>query len=222
MKLLIALLYSTIFITFIGCGKKPKLDPKFDPSLYEQIDINFYKGKTDGKVYIRTGMLQPVKDSADKVVYYFKEIPGLDLTTFERLNQGGYYAKDKNHVYTWDINASGEEILVLEGADPKSFQSIAYRWGKDSMAVYFENKRINGLTPSELSFVCFEEEDSAMIYIDYIRDKDQLFYKDTEVKVPSDVDIMKISCSEDLLGNPFLSHGDHLYIIRNGAMEIYQ
>lgn len=222
MKPFITIVYIVLCIAITSCDKKIKLDPKFDPSLYEQIDINFYKGKTDGKVYIRTGMLQPVKDSADKVVYYFKEIPGLDLTTFERLNQGGYYAKDKNHVYTWDINANGEEILVLEGADPKSFQSIAYRWGKDSMAVYFENKRINGLKPAELSVVCFEQEDSAMMYIDYIRDTDQLFYKDMEVKVPADVDITKISCSEDLLGNPFLSFGEHLYVIRNGAMDIYQ
>src|SRR5688572_8732404 len=68
------LMLSFMVLIFSCTEKKKKIDPKFDESQYERIDVNFYRGKTDGKIYIRTGELTMVKDSGNKLIYSFKEI----------------------------------------------------------------------------------------------------------------------------------------------------
>ena len=212
-----------ILLLLAACGQPKKtIDPKFDDALYERVDVNFYQGKKDGQVYIRTGMLETIKDSGNKIIYYYKQVPGIDVASFQKLPHGGYYARDKNHVYTWDVAITGENITILEGADQASFTAIGYRWGKDNHAVYYEDKIVTGLNPAELVIVCANQEDSTDIYIEFIRDQDQLFYHNMEVKVPAGIDIKTISCTEDLMGSPFLTVGDRMYIIRNGAMELYQ
>ncbi len=222
MKLFTILLVSTILFSLSSCEKKVKIDPKFDDSLYEKVDDKFYKGKTDGKFYIKTGVLEKSKDSLNKLVYIYKQVPDIDPPSFNKLPYSGYYAKDKNHVYICNNGSSGEEITILDGANPNSFISIGFLWGKDTNAVYYENKIVKGLDPANLVVVCMQEEDSTNMYIEYIRDEDQLFYHETEIKVPQGIDIHKLSCREDLFGNPFLSFGDHLYIIRNDSMVLHQ
>jgi hypothetical protein len=172
-----------LVVIFSACEQKKKIDPKFDDAQYERIDINFYKGKKDGKIYIRTGALEAAKDSGNKIVYFYKQVMDIDLASFQKLSNGGYYAKDKNHVYTWDIGVNGEEINILTNADPASFTTVGYRWAKDTHAVYFENKTVKGLNPAELTPVCVDLQDSSLVYIEFIRDNDQLFYHENSLPV---------------------------------------
>lgn len=208
----------------VSCGSKTTVDPKFDDSLYEQLDKGFYKGKKDGKLYIKTGPLVDTveKDKSIQLVYFYSQVPDIDVSTYARLQHSGYYAKDKNRVYIWEfVPNQGETAFVLQGADPATFQAIGYRWGKDTNTVFYENKPLKGLNPFEATPVCAEELDSSLIYIDFIRDNDQLFYKNQPIKVPETIDITKIYCKTDLLGNSFLAVGEQLYIIRNNTMVPY-
>lgn len=217
------LLVVSFMIAFISCGEKKKvIDPKFDDSLYERVDENFFKSKTTGKFYIHTSMLTTVKDSGNRVVFYYKEVPTVDTSSFVRLDQGGFYAKDNKQVYTWDVTSNGEDITVLSGADPATFRVLGYEWAADTNKVYRRAQVMKGLDPSTLKIVCAESEDSSTIYIDYIRDNDQLFYKEQEVKIPEGIELQKLTCVEDLFGNPFVSYKDHLYVVRNGALVVHQ
>lgn len=220
---LVILLLIIHILFMVSCGQKNKLDAKYDPALYERIDVNFYRGKTDGKVYIRTAELITVKDSGQRSVYYFKEIPGIDLETFSNCGQGHYYAKDKAHVYTWEITKQGEDLQILEGADPSTFISFAHHWAKDTHSVYFERTRLTNLNPQEIQPVCFElGTDSVTMYIKYIRDNENLYLMENEVKPAPGVDIRLLSCKDDLFGNSFLEYQGQLYILQNGQMKRYE
>jgi hypothetical protein len=207
---------------FFSCEQKKKIDPKFDESLYERVDVNFYKGKKDGKIYIRTGALEMVKDSGNKIVYYFKEIKDLDIASYQTCGQGTYYCKDKNHVYTWQLTAAGEDLLILDGAEPNSFRSFGHHWGKDTNAVYFERTRLANLDPNRIQPVCYEMGvDSTTLYIKFLRDDTHLYFQENEIKLAPGIDITTLSCKDDLFGNSFLSSGDKLYTIKDRKMEIY-
>jgi hypothetical protein len=220
--------FSFVFVICIvlldaSCGKKNKTpDPKFDDSLYEKLDETFYKNKSTGKFYIHTSMLTTVDDSAKKIVFYYKEVPTVDTGSFIRLDQGGYFAKDNKQVYTWDVMTDGIEISILKGADAASFKVIGYEWARDTNYVYHRGMIVKGLNPVNVQLVCADTEDSSTTYIRYIHDEDQLFYKDDEIKVPADVDLNKLSCVEDLFGNPFISFNNHLYVVRNGALVVQE
>lgn len=202
--------------------KKKSLDPRFDDTLYEQQNATFYKGKNDGKLYIKTPTLVAVKDSANKLVFAYRQVPDIDLGSFIQLEFGGYYAKDKKQVYTWDIDSAGQRIDVLPGADPLSFEPFGSRWGKDKQYVYHQNQVVKGLDPDQMVIICKNPDDSANIYIDYIRDNDQLFFSGEEVKVPDGMDLTKLSCKEDMFGKPFIEYQGHLYVMRKGKLEQYQ
>jgi len=218
---LIGLSLCIVFI--ISCGQKKKLNPKYDATLYERIDVNFYKGKTDGKIYIRTAEMINVKDSGQKSVYYFKEVPNIDLASFKDCGQGHYYAKDKNNVYTWEITPQGEDLLVLEGVDPTTFTSFAHHWAKDTNAVYFERTKLPKLNPQQIKPVCYElGTDSITMYIKYIRDNENLYLMENEIKPAQGIDISLLSCKDDLFGNSFLEYKGELYILENGQMKLYR
>jgi hypothetical protein len=215
-----------IFISLIALGactpqKKP-LDPRFDDALYEQQNATFYKGKKDGKLYIKTPTLVPVKDSANQLVFAYRQVPDLDLGSFVQLEFGGYYAKDKNRVYTWDIDSAGQRIDILPGADPGSFEPFGSRWAKDKQQVYHQNQVVKGLVPNQIVIICQNPEDSGEVYIDYIRDNDQLFFSGVEVIVPDGMDVSKLGCKEDMFGKPFIEYQEHLYVMRKGRLELYQ
>lgn len=219
MKWSFALGICLLLVNNTSCGEKKKpLDPKFDDSLYEKLDENFYKNKSTGKYYIHTSMLTKTDDSKSKIVFFYQEVPTVDTGSFLRLGHGGYFAKDKQNVYTWEIKTDGEIVKVLDGADPSSFEVIGYEWAKDKSRVYHRDVVVKGLDPSHLKIVCAETEDSSTTYIHYVCDEDQLFYKETEVKVPADMDLNKLTCVEDLFGNPFISYNNHLYIVNKGAL----
>jgi len=218
-----SVLVACFIILCFSCGEKKKpIDPKFDNSLYEKVDENFYKNKTTGTFYIRTSMLTTVKDSANKLVFYYKEVPTVDTGSFVRLGQGGFFARDNKQVYTWNVQSDGDEIAILKGADPATFTVIGFEWGKDTNKVYHRGIEVKGLNPTNVDIVCADAEDSLTTYVRYIHDEDQLFYKDEEVKVPAGMDLKKLTCVEDLFGNPFVSYNHHLYVVKNGALVVYQ
>lgn len=219
----IAILFVFLFV-IVSCGQKKTIDPRYDDSLYQNIDPVFYKGKKDGNLYIKTMSFEKLKDkdTVKTLVYYYQQVPAIDIPSFSRLMHSGYYAKDKNHVYVWETTGTGEIVSILTSADPNTFTSIGYRWGKDTNAVYYESKILKGLNPAQLEPVCFEVLDSSLIHISFIKDNDQLYYRDLEVIVPDGLDLQKIYCKEDLLGNSFLAIDKSIYIVRNGTMVLFQ
>src|SRR5690606_35373604 len=63
------------------------------------------------------------------------EVKNVDVETFEAV--GNRYAKDKNNAYV----IFGKELLIIEGADSKTFKEIDI-FGMDDTSLYFLNKSI--------------------------------------------------------------------------------
>src|SRR5690349_17850509 len=105
-------------IALLSCDpSKKKLDPKFDDSLYELVMNGFYKGKKDGKTYIRTIGRDNPNDTSQKMQFYYREVPNVDIGSFTRLGQGGYYAADFQTVYQWSTDGTGSTIIPIPEAD---------------------------------------------------------------------------------------------------------
>lgn len=110
----------------------------------------------------------------DKGIYYVlreenknsvKELIDADLNSFEEISENEYY-RDKNSVYYFD--EYDRKMTRIIGADPKSFKSISYTFGKDKNGVYKREKKLNGVDPNT-----FEEIDAS-----YTRDKNNVYYEE--------------------------------------------
>lgn len=107
---------NTFIVLFGNCGRDVKnvfvreirATNIKDPNTFEMIFIRDEQfGKDKYQIYV-------LRHTPPHPLLPF---PGADLETFDVL--GEYYAKDKNNVYYYSYIAN--DILVLEGADPKKF-----------------------------------------------------------------------------------------------------
>jgi hypothetical protein len=93
-----------------GTGYEEKFTP-YDVASYEMLEYGEWRW------------------GRDKAYYYFcDEKQDVDRVTFELLEKG--YARDKNHVYYWDVSHDEwyHEPPIVEGADPATFTVLT---GKD-------------------------------------------------------------------------------------------
>lgn len=199
----------TSFVLFffgllVSCGSKQKIDPRFDDSLYEEIATDgtnkFFKGN-DGKLYIKTITVDTSAEKKDKLLYYYRNIPDINLESYQRLHQKGYYALDNQRVYKWDTDEQGENCEVIEGADPKSFETLAYLWGKDNNHIYYQGEVIEGFEPNTFKLVCYEEIDSTLTYADLVSSGTHLYISGRRIIPPKDMVLEKVECTFDLMGN---------------------
>jgi hypothetical protein len=75
----------------------------------------------------------------DKKYVFYRQTkqPHVDCATFEITADG--IMRDKNFVY--DTQYSNDLLVVIEGADPKTFEIICNKIGKDSQYIYYGTKR---------------------------------------------------------------------------------
>lgn len=90
---------------------------------YTLIDKEFYRG-SNGKMYIKTKRLIAPKKYSPA---FYREVPEIDLKSYENYDEIDTYAKDKNHVYWREITKEGDYIRIIEKADPKTFVIVVPR-----------------------------------------------------------------------------------------------
>jgi DKNYY family len=67
----------------------------------------------------------------------------IDLETFSR-DSTSSYEKDKNHVYYTRASSDGVRRCIVDGADSKTFISLADRYGKDKSHIFYMMEIIKG------------------------------------------------------------------------------
>ena len=84
----------------------------------------------------------------------------------------------------------GEHIFILEEADPETFETFGYRWGKDKNHVYESGVLLEGLDPKEFEVVPGQIEE----FFYYVRGNGKVFWLRDELK---DVDAETFQVEQD-------------------------
>lgn len=131
------------------------------------------------------------------------EVPGVDPGTFwladePQSSHGVSYCKDRNRVmYFKQDFESGPRFVVVEGADPKTFQQVKTDYGKDKSNSYFKEK-IDSAGPIVKIDNVYSKNSNKVFYYEmpvngvdaksfqvigngFSRDKSQVFYSDTPI-----------------------------------------
>lgn len=154
-------------------------------SAYTPAGKGFFRG-SDGLLYIQTrGLRKPPEEYGPA---FYREIPEIDIPTFEPLCAQGWYARDKNRVYMDHTMTDGRHIYVLEQADAATFICLWYRWGKDKNYVYENGIILEGMNPRTMTIV----DATAGGSFSLVKDEDQVFYGHNEVK---DADAASFQCT---------------------------
>lgn len=156
-----------------------------DACAYTPAGKGFFKG-SDGLFYIETRGLKKPPEEYGPVFY--REVPEIDIPTFELLCTQGWYARDKNRVYMDHTMTDGRHIYVLEQADAATFTCIWYRWGKDKNHVFENGIILEGMNPSTMTIIDATTEGSFSL----VKDEDQVFFGYTEIK---DADAASFQCT---------------------------
>jgi hypothetical protein len=82
----------------------------------------------------------------------------LDLNTFISYKTCNF-EKDKNYVYFYRSSSDGLMRFIVRRADPKTFEGMIGRWGKDSKHVFYETTIVEQADLN--SFVVLKDNDSA-------------------------------------------------------------
>lgn len=152
---------------------------------YTPAGKGFFKG-SDGLLYIQTrGLINPPEEYGP---VFYKEVPEIDIPTFEPLCTQGWYARDKNRVYMDHTMTDGRHIYVLEQADAATFTCIWYRWGKDKNHVYENGIILEGMNPRTMTIIDATTEGSFSL----VKDEDQVFFGHKEIK---DADAASFQCT---------------------------
>ena len=163
-----------------------------DPETFETINNNIHIniGKDKNHVF---------EDAA--IIEY------ADPKTFEQVKE--YYWKDKNYVYLLQFgktdcrikNADPKSFKVIKDynwsldnknvyydfekindANPKTFNTLNEKWGKDNRYYYFQNKRIDSLDYETAEIVIAYFKDEPPRPSDYIKDKKHVYFQNILVK----------------------------------------
>ena len=130
-------------------------------------------------MYIKTNEVGEDGNRAD--TSFFREIPFIDIKTFEKWKADGWYAKDKNHVYIDHSMTDGRHIWALEEADAQSFKAIGYRWGTDKNHVFENGIILNGLNPDSMVVLCPETTAYKEVFFSMVKDSKHVFWGHDEM-----------------------------------------
>ena len=159
-----------------------------EPHSFKTLEKSFYKG-SDGKLYIKTqSLISPPEEYGPD---FYREVPAIDIASFELLCNEGWYAKDKDSVYIVHGMTDGKHIWVVIEADAKSFECISYRWGKDNNHVFENGKVLQGLNPDSLIVIDADYSEYGGGYFEIVKDNDQVFYNQMEI---TGVDVESFKC----------------------------
>jgi hypothetical protein len=141
---------------------------------YKSVGKGFYTGP-DQKMYIQTAAVLDGGKGDGSGPLFFREVPAVDVATFELLGQEQWYARDKNHVYIYHFMTDGQHLSLLEEADAASFKSIGYRWGKDKNHVFENGIVLEGLHPDSMIILCPDTTEFGQVFFEMVKDRHQLF-----------------------------------------------
>lgn len=114
--------------------------------IYSPMGNWFELGKTemiaDPESFVSLGVSDWAKD---KDHIFFKSYPldylSIDTTSFKIKDY--YFATDKDNVYKVADRYDKEGIIVVEGADPSSYEEINHSWAKDKDNLFFDNHLVD-------------------------------------------------------------------------------
>jgi len=177
-----------IFVIFsFSCCRQGSVS-EYDSKTYQELAKGFYLG-SDHKMYIWT-TADDGKEGC-RGAPFFREVPVVDVASFENLGQEGWYAKDRKNIYIDHLMTDGRHIWVLDSADAGSFQSIGYRWGKDNKHVFENGIILEGLHPDSMIILCPETKENKQVFFDMVKDKKHVFYGNEEM---AGVDALTFEC----------------------------
>ncbi len=96
----------------------------------------------------------------------------IDLNTFISDTLGNF-EKDKNNVYFYKSSSDGVMRFIVKKADPKTFNTIIDRWGKDKSTIYYETDVVKKADLK--TFIVLKDKDSA-------RDKNYRYYRGKRIR----------------------------------------
>ncbi|AEA43868.1 DKNYY domain-containing protein [Fluviicola taffensis] len=117
-----------------------------DLRTYTALDHQFFRGD-DGKLYIQTEQLiNPPENYGPR---FYRQVPDIDVSTYQELNANSDYKKDKNCIY-WEYGTTDGTFIKLVKADLETFQVIEFGLGKDKKHVFFHGEIVEGLNPKSV------------------------------------------------------------------------
>lgn len=156
------------------------LDPKQNPTLTYARDKNFlYRvgekvldADPDTLVILGGGYIK------DKNLVYSRgeKMEGSDSKTFEFLKYG--YARDKNFVYlVW-------QNKKIENSDGKSFEILNEDYARDSGAVYYKQKKLEGIDSItfEIVYQTYPDGGAPAYSSGYVKDKNSVLYQGLRIE----------------------------------------
>ena len=207
------ILLGVLFFVLFGCHTIDSSTQKSDKSTidhqnkkFEKISNQFYKDD-QGKIYVKTrSLINPPEDYGNE---FYREVPIADYKSYKRLS-GNYYAKDKLHVYKVWANTNGKYIEILNEADPKTFEVIFYRLGKDKNHVFYNGKIIPELNVDSLTVLCQKISDESTTAYGLMKDHQHVFYQNKKMK---GIDAKSFECIQQ---KPGVLYQDKNWIYKNG------
>src|SRR3989344_1882275 len=173
-KLIISLLVAAIFV-FVGLkyfdSQKEGVDEVKD--IPKIIISNSYTAEKVAGADPETFVILDNYLEKDKNNVYLgdKIVQDADPATFQIID--GMYSKDKNNVFAYSCLAEGNPgcIVVLKGADVKTFTTIAGSLAKDSSFVYYLGKILKDADPMTITIAGEEKYKGGNSEISYLKDK---------------------------------------------------
>jgi hypothetical protein len=164
--------------------------PKISTLTYKELTKGFYLG-SDNKMYIKTAAVLNGGKGDGVGPSFFREVPNVDVATFENIGQEGWYAKDKKNVYIDHFMTDGRHLWLLDCADAGSFQSIGYRWGKDKNHVFENGILLDGINPDSMVILCPRMTEYNQVFFSIVKDNDQVYYGCHQI---TGVDVQTFEC----------------------------
>ena len=138
----------TLFLFIIGCNLDDDNSNKDASSEgFTHLKYNFYRN-TNGTLFEKK--FEAIWDSKVEAftffdsTLYFPEWPEtqlidsiIDINSYEIVKNSGY-SKDNNYVYYFRATSDGGQRHVVKNADPTTFMSLDYSWGRDRNNVFWK------------------------------------------------------------------------------------
>lgn len=185
--LLVCLLCSCSGSKKISHEHAEKRNMQNDTLYYKKVSNVFYKG-SDGKMYIQTQSLRRPPEEYGPVFY--REVPVADVKSYISLS-GGYYAKDRFHVYRYWGTTDGSFIAIIEEADAKTFSVISFQLGRDKNHVFYAGNMVKEIDVNSLVILCNNPHPDFSSSYGLIRDDKSVFYYQRKMET---IDVASFEC----------------------------
>lgn len=169
------LTFYILILLFLYSCKQLNSDVTDKKITYKELSKGFYLG-SDNKMYIQTASVDDEGKGEGFGPIFFRDVPDIDIATFENLGTDGWYAKDKKKVYIDHFMTDGRHLWLLDSADAGTFEVIGYRWGKDKNHVFENGIILEGLDPDSMIILCPDTTEFKQVFFSMVRDRQSVYY----------------------------------------------